>query len=641
MSGKSYSGNSYSGSSRSGKSHAGKSMSKGKAAAKNFRGTHAPYNFVPLPKRFIPPGWRKKTSIDVPLEQGLCGELELELETFSPLMVGAERKDSDTVPFFNIDGQPVIPGSSIRGMIRNLAEIVSFGKLPEVNNQYPTLRDVRDRQYKSMLTGGGDIDGVKPGWLFFSAEHNQYMLKPCQYARISYAEISKICDCGYLKNDQKITAKYRKAGGFARPVKFDLEKLPKGGAVAKQGHSREGRLVMTGWAYNKNKEYVFYNEQAPEAIPAESMLAFNHIYRQQGPKSMYAELDKLHQKNEHQAPGLPVFFTRNQAGQIRYLGLTLMMKIPPEYSVDALHPKHKDSPHVDVDIVQNLFGFIDDTAPETVEPQYQAYHYSLKSRLSFADLEAEEHEYEDDTAKLVLGQPSASFYPAYLVQSANSREGQLSYRMVNYHDQQKPELRGFKRYPIQKDAPLQPAMSNLEKTLDELKDDICVTLKPLAKGARFVGKIRYHNITPKELGLLLWCLTWGERQDVFHNMGMAKPYGYGQLQINIKKLMVERNNAPGEWKDETADIGRYCKLFSDMMEQVAKGSKYKGGWIEGPIMKELLTMAKGQPFAESQLQYLPLRHHVLAKANDSASNRENGFALKAFTAWLEDGKRLG
>ncbi len=108
----------------------------------NRREAKAPYNFVPLPEKVHrvadPP------RLDVYHTDGRhTGWLDCSLTTASPLYVRCGlRPDQvgkveakDLPDFFYTDPDsldPVIPGSSLRGMLRALVEIVSYSKVQPV-----------------------------------------------------------------------------------------------------------------------------------------------------------------------------------------------------------------------------------------------------------------------------------------------------------------------------------------------------------------------------------------------------------------------------------------------------------------------------------------------------------------------------
>ena len=86
----------------------------------------APYNFVPLNKKVLVSNGITNYS----KFEGLSGFIDIQIEAKSPLFIrGASNL------FVNNDGQPYIPGSSLRGMVRNMVNITSFGKLKQFNNR--------------------------------------------------------------------------------------------------------------------------------------------------------------------------------------------------------------------------------------------------------------------------------------------------------------------------------------------------------------------------------------------------------------------------------------------------------------------------------------------------------------------------
>ncbi|MCW5848464.1 MAG: TIGR03986 family CRISPR-associated RAMP protein, partial [Anaerolineae bacterium] len=160
----------------------------------------APYNFVPLPER--PFTSAEGTSIlnpDQSLYHGerLTGWIDVTLETKSPIYVRApltprenqRREAEDNNPddrtlhlnkmrnkpdFFYVSdpSAPVIPGSSLRGMIRNMVEILGHGKFgpsPERPLVYRAVGDTSSHgeayRHQLMTEETGDKNAFTPKYI--------------------------------------------------------------------------------------------------------------------------------------------------------------------------------------------------------------------------------------------------------------------------------------------------------------------------------------------------------------------------------------------------------------------------------------------------------------------------------------------
>lgn len=161
----------------------------------------APYNFVPLPESMV----EAKT----PPPQGvfhsdlLTGSIDIEIESCSPVYIRGmytveqyekfgNKKSKDLTPeeknqrapFYTLQQNPVIPGSSLRGMLRELVEIVSNGRMRWVSKSPTfTYRAVADKsndplkeKYKDII--GNMAGNVRAGYLVF--EHGDWYIQPAQ-----------------------------------------------------------------------------------------------------------------------------------------------------------------------------------------------------------------------------------------------------------------------------------------------------------------------------------------------------------------------------------------------------------------------------------------------------------------------------
>lgn len=99
----------------------------------------SPYNFVRLPKKIL-------INETIPDSQKFSGEFQLELESKTPIFIGGNtinKRPCMQKDFFRgKNGKPVIPGSSMRGMIRTVSEIISFSRLSFVSDKKLITRDI-------------------------------------------------------------------------------------------------------------------------------------------------------------------------------------------------------------------------------------------------------------------------------------------------------------------------------------------------------------------------------------------------------------------------------------------------------------------------------------------------------------------
>lgn len=144
------------------------------------RKSQAPYNFIPLPEKVMTVNPGDLPPHDRYVEGRHTGWIDLKITTKTPLYVRCGPKSTDIrnedpkdshadltrkhrhrQDFFHHgddERRPVIPGSSIRGMIRSLVEILSFGKLQWFSDKQLIYRAVGDpsslgQHYREQMLG--------------------------------------------------------------------------------------------------------------------------------------------------------------------------------------------------------------------------------------------------------------------------------------------------------------------------------------------------------------------------------------------------------------------------------------------------------------------------------------------------------
>lgn len=552
----------------------------------------SPYNFVPAPneEQVFKPDWAKDVSHDIPFEDGESGEIEIEIKAETPIFIRngykkpkeGEKPTEEFSHFIDKNGhkQYFIPATSLKGMVRNVLEIMSFSRLNKnlINDHRYAFRDLSKStnqymtRYKKYKIQGGWLKEKEDGtWLIEKCEElahvDQRDLK--DYLGIPFREY-------YLNTQPKSKeahSKYensvvKKVGlvHFFKTVKKPLFENVELNMAYFNNEGRKGTLVFTGQpgprkedtrdlpkdkkskSSGKVREFVFFDSENPKILEVSQthQKDFKFIYGHDDPSNLSKDWKYWRGKLKN-GEKIPVFFAENENGDLEHFGLSYMYKLPFKYRVSDLNPIQ--NPDKKKDLVEALFG-------------YTSKEYSLKGRLFFGHALA-----ESQTVKVlppvdaVLGGPKASYFPFYLDQFKD-KGSYFTY------DDSGATLRGFKRYPVQSKEVKTSAVDNQK---------VATQFKPLDKGTNFKMKLRFHNLKSVEVGAILSALTFhGYSDTFFHSLGAAKPFGYGKVKVKVTD--TKYLNKP---------IEDYMMDFEDLM------TSHSPDWLRSPQIKEFFAMAKG------------------------------------------------
>ncbi len=293
---------------------------------------------------------------------------------------------------------------------------------------------------------------------------------------------------------------------------------------------------------------------------------------------------------------IPVFWLADEEGRPWRIGLARMFRLA---SVDSVHTciRRSSDRHLDpavLDLPTLLFGRAGD--PE------RGIH-GLAGRVVFTHAVAEGKVGEEGPLVTVPGAPKPSFYPNYVVQPTKPKDpgrldGDTYATWTPLPQAERPELcapriRGWKRYPVRPDSevrvPPPPPRSGAK---------VRVRLYPLPAGTRFHGEVRFHNLKPAELGALIWALTWGGRSELRHALGMGRPFGWGQLSIELGDVQIEPND-PGA----SAPSRDACRVaFEELMERWCR-DRFGRSWRETDQLVQLVAMADPQRAVPPQKRF--------------------------------------
>jgi CRISPR-associated protein (TIGR03986 family) len=547
----------------------------------------APYNFIDFPSKWIE---RYASVDDLPphdryVEERLTGTIELTWQAESPVFVGGGK---DKERFFQNHEGFAIPGSTVRGLIRSHVQILGMAnwrddienerflyrtfasKNSRLNDQYEarmgmtsTCKLQRQRKEK----GRAFPEKLQAGYIVKTGK-NQYKIYPAladdsgrQFYEIKESELRR------MNPDRSLGIRYmyrvhsdRKQNlqrdvryePYICEVKYDMKADGRVNSIVPPDSTdpkkQKGYLLSSQWIEKKQTHYLIREmDESHPGIPVPVELVFSYerdlVRKKYKGNAKYAFYHLPEQLNKPK----PVFYVHTD-GQL-YFGFTKYLRIFYDHTIHEGIPAHlREGWKLDYD--KSLFGFIS-SKKDKVDRSY-------KGRLSFSDMQAVGNPRELPPVQMVLAGPKATAYSLYLKQP-EAEQGKL----MTYNDDGF-ELRGMKRYWLKTEVKPEKAKS----------DKVNVTIRPLDRGTRFTGTIRFVNLAPDELGLLLWAIMLNDGCDF--NVGMGKPYGFGHMhllrdsvKVTIENLEKKYNTKNLVFRDqyvETADPEQYIAIYKKYMK---------------------------------------------------------------------------
>ena len=507
----------------------------------------APYNFVALPEKVLP------APIADENEKLFSGEISLRIETLTPLFIGGQGSKT-----FAPVNTPIIPGSTLRGMFKNIFKIVTCGafrgrtetqhKGEDFNDEhiyfrcmmgvkrFPWTRDL-NKLYNGRMVHeerGRDrklrpVKNARPGFLIHMTD-GKYFIAPSIYAsdrkadRISIKEYEqkfrvKIPErnSSCVKWDGSVAYIITGSQSGRLYTEEEFKKLPRD-EVLKVGKQfiRYTKLSYVDWSRDHWFE-LFEDVRA----------SYEHDRNRQGVDLLkdpgILKRDALEQFTGKTLSGIdsliPCHFLV-EGGQVTAFGHGQCFRIPYRNRIgDAVKISGNDAR----DFSDTVFGTQD-----------------LASRVCFEDAAPENFSTLPEATTHPLMQPNPTSYQFYLTQNGNDP--------LNNWDTNGAQLRGYKLYWHNRNVDWQANANELE--LDRSKSSekrLTKEMTPLKAGNVFTSKIRFKNLSAIELGALMMIFDLDGLKTAAYKIGQGKPFGFGSVKIT-PKLSVE---------DETA----YTALF--------------------------------------------------------------------------------
>jgi CRISPR-associated protein (TIGR03986 family) len=563
-------------------------MARHKDPSRNDRVAFAPFNFVPLPEVVFVPEQGGDLDHGCYHPERYSGAVELSLTVETPLYIRCAPPASDTGDkdprnnparqhFFHHGDPdiPVIPGSSLRGMVRNLVEVLGYGKFQWFLKKKFVYRAVGDisaqgEMYRQFFLGDdlnhgeGPLEfqypspNVKGGYL--EVKNGKYAIRPAlEYEGESFVHV-EYHDINWARQKQAVYSVFVKpaarkltTGRGRGQVNLWLACTDKVAKEEKPGLVK-AKLVVSGRMGGEHPKHMHCAVYEPNP-EAELISIDENIWE------LYLE-DANMTRGELTPtrvlrPGDPLFYLMNQQGLV-FFGPTMMFRLPYTMSTEEYVPRElcKDSI---IDLAEAIFGVVRGS-------QFQD-KATVRGRVFFEDAEAvcksDREIFHEPVSPKILGGPKATAFQQYLTQDEPDNKETLRH----YGDDPKnTTLRGHKFYwhkRFQEDKYWEQRIVTSGKQH--------TAIRSVVPGTGFRGRVRFENLTLLELGALLTAIEL--QPDMRHKLGMGKPLGMGSVCIKSKLKIIDRNKRYSRLLDDDGRLATGEMDTNDCSNKAAEAKK--------------------------------------------------------------------
>jgi CRISPR-associated protein (TIGR03986 family) len=549
----------------------------------NDRKAIAPYNFVELPNKVVPAQIEcngKLRGNDRYYSDRYTGKIICTLKTESPLYIRCGLTPVDFATFGDTPNEdltpeqrknkaefflhpsnlhPVLPGSSLRGMLRTLVEIISFSKIERVSDQQKFFfravaaesdDPLRDK-YKEYI--GNMAKNVRAGYLKFELDKKENKLKwfiqPAQevdgqlFIKVKEQDIQgnlpsliPMKKSSYIPQYVEISFEVT---ATSINISEDLTQYSQQGWLVTSGNMLENMLEKTKERERetllRKKEGRKYHyivgeadrstrrlEISPDAIRNYQDALTNF---QKGKEKPFKNNPKnrFDEKMGVMQEGLPIFYCepQNEQQTVTLFGQSPNFRIPYSPNNDGqaasavnFIPKEVGESEL-IDLADAIFGFVrgkkDKTQQDATDNSKQKREQSRAGRIFVSDAQYRADEdgiwLTDDTIiPQILASPKPTTFQHYLVQPEDT---QAVKRQLKHYGKPITEtvIRGHKLYWHKGNVSKEKIQTNATEAETEQKRSQYTEIKPIKAGVSFEFTICFENLSDIELGALLWILT--------------------------------------------------------------------------------------------------------------------------------------
>ena len=490
----------------------------------------ASYNFVRLPSHVIPAefydGNFEGVTKDVMdayrdhvTQTGThTGYIDLTITTETPLFIGGPSKQEDTTPleFYGGQNNPTIPGSSLKGMVKEIFKIVTASSfrpyqrgtgLGDFEDRYLYFRDI--------------ASAIKPLKEYYASR----MMNPIKNsAGLSTPKATP----GFII--QTVNNEYYAVPSVAKTIYYEAEKA----LLSKQ------RTPSIDWTHTYVNMHVGAMSSKRTFMRITKPCNFDkRIPIHQSCIDSYADdknrgtldlLDKKIGKSGEAAKEythsadvkfvVPCYFTE-KGGTVEHFGHGRYYRIAYDLKISAHLPNSLEQHNNGVDLCDSVFGYGDNWA----------------GRVSFSDAHVQGtlKMCPSDYPHPLMG-PNPTSFQLYLDQNVDD------HNTYNHWGHEHASLRGYKMYWHQ---PLAKA-KNWTRTAEEKEIKGTRKIRPVDVGVTFTSRIHFERLSDVELGALLMTLNLdqysGGQRRTYYKLGMGKSIGFGSVKLDTDVTIFDNTS---------------------------------------------------------------------------------------------------
>ncbi len=554
---------------------------------------NAPYNFVELPTDIVEVKAESLPQKNVYYSEfeRYTGRIECTLTTKSPLYIrcgltkpefecGAESKDLPDFFYTEIASKsikPVIPGSSLRGMIKSLIEIISFSKINPVSDKekffFRAVAAKKDdplgSEYKRL------VKYVKAGYLF--RQGSSWYIQPAKVIENSSLIWVKETDLSQIQtlirmNQPNYRSQYINVS-FGDTFFKSPRRFTKKVSANKNLYSNQGVIVTSGNMLessdnpknlrrrnhcivpkiNKDIAPIKINDDAIQNYRS----SLTDFQKQEPFDKYFGVLQDLEEKR-------PIFYCEPNNGQteVTLFGQSPNFRIPyspfqdgkAASAFDFIPENVRKSNRID--LADAIFGFVREDDKNTSTDTDTNTLKALAGRIFVENaicLKTVNNDiwltgnFDKTITPKILSNPKPTTFQHYLVQT-NSDKSQLKHyasKPPKENEVVKTVIRGHKLYWHKGSNP------DIEHPDgDDATGTQITRIKPIKPGVSFKFNIHFENLTNIELGAILRVLKIAAEPKYCLSLGMGKPLGMGAVNIEHELFLSNRQN-------------HYYRLFND------------------------------------------------------------------------------